>query len=294
MYTGQTTQGLGRLEAHKAKKELWNKAVMFLDDDNGIDRDVLVSLETKTIDYVRKHGSYGADNSAAPSPRLSPYKEPHASILFCMRALGYDLGRVEAMPTTAPRSFTPKKSGHYDKDTGRFTVLAGSMVELSRPVLKNQGAIAARSQLFGEASDCIELADDVEFASPSAAAVFVLGGSQNGWTEWANDAGQTLDYVYSTYTLVAVWRCLRQCPVSSVSQESILPVSPSRDGNLGPLAGLGPWDRSSIDRYFRTIGSETPRSRAIAAVDWPHRALLRISSILSTSITPSCLSPLSI
>ena len=26
--------------------------------------------------------------------------------------------------------------------------------------------------------------------------VFVLGGSQNGWVEWANDAGQTLDEVY--------------------------------------------------------------------------------------------------
>ena len=60
------------------------------------------------------------------------------------------------------------------------------MVELSRPVLKNQGASAARRRLFGEASDRMELADDVEFASPSAAAVFVLGGSQNGWTEWVN------------------------------------------------------------------------------------------------------------
>ena len=40
------------------------------------------------------------------------------------------------------------------------------------------------------------LADDIELSSPSAAAVFVLGGSQNGWTEWVNEQGQTLDYVY--------------------------------------------------------------------------------------------------
>lgn len=33
VYAGQTTQGIARLDAHKAKKEFWNKAVMFLDDD---------------------------------------------------------------------------------------------------------------------------------------------------------------------------------------------------------------------------------------------------------------------
>lgn len=81
VYAGQTTQGLGRLEAHKAKKEFWNKAVMFLDDDNNIDRDVLDSLEAKAIDYVRNHGSYETDNSATPSPRLSPYKEERVEAL---------------------------------------------------------------------------------------------------------------------------------------------------------------------------------------------------------------------
>ena len=206
VYAGQTTQGLARLEAHKAKKEFWNKAVMFLDDDNNIDRDVLDSLEAKAIDYVHNHGSYETDNSATPSPRLSPYKEErveelHASILFRMRALGYDLDRADAMPTTGPALFHTKRtgaraSGRYNKDTGSFTVLAGSEVDLSRAVLKNQGAIAARRQLFGEVSGRVVLADDVEFASPSAAAVFVLGGSRNGWTEWVDDFGQTLDRVY--------------------------------------------------------------------------------------------------
>ena len=40
------------------------------------------------------------------------------------------------------------------------------------------------------------LHDDVTFGSPSSAAVFVLGGSQNGWTEWINNAGETLDAAY--------------------------------------------------------------------------------------------------
>ena len=206
VYAGQTTQGLTRLDAHKAKKEFWNTAVMFLDDDANVDRDVLDALEADAIEYVRSHGSYETENSATPSPRRDPYKEQrvnklHGSILFRMKALGYDLDRTYEGPTSGDGLFHTKKkgvhaTGRYDKNSGRFTVLAGSAVALDRAVIKNRAAVEARAKLFGDAACRAELADDATFPSPSAAAVFVLGGSQNGWTEWVNDAGQTLDEVY--------------------------------------------------------------------------------------------------
>lgn len=107
VYAGQTTQGIARLDAHKAKKEFWNKAVMFLDDDQNISRDALDVLEAKAIDYVRTHGSYETDNSATPKPYVDPYKEEaverlHERILFRMAVLGYDLNRVDQGPAGAP------------------------------------------------------------------------------------------------------------------------------------------------------------------------------------------------
>ena len=206
VYAGQTTQGIARLDAHKAKKEFWNKAVMFLDDDQNISRDALDVLEAKAIDYVRTHGSYETDNSATPKPYVDPYKEEaverlHERILFRMAALGYDLDRVDQGPAGAPAVFHTKKNGirgagRYDKATGHFTVLAGSKVNLSRPVLKNAAVAAARREIFGDSGGIAELAEDLEFPTPSAAAVFVLGGSQNGWTEWVSDDGETLNEVY--------------------------------------------------------------------------------------------------
>ncbi len=206
VYAGQTTQGLMRLEAHKAKKEFWNKAVMFLDEDYNIDRDVLDGLEAKAIDYVRSHGDYETDNAAAPAPSINPYKEQrvqslHNDVLFRMETLGYDLNRTYGGPKGSDALFHTKRngvcaSGRYDKETGRFTVLAGSEVALDRPITKNQSAMAARVQLFGGAVERTALGDDMEFASPSAAAVFVLGGSQNGWTEWVDDNGSTLSDIY--------------------------------------------------------------------------------------------------
>lgn len=206
VYAGQTTQGLGRLDAHKTKKEFWNKAVMFLDNDVSIDRDVLDSLEAKAIDYVRHHGSYETDNENTPIPRMNPYKEQrveglHDSILFRMRVLGYDLDCKEKIPIAVNTVFHTKRNsvcatGRYNQDTGRFMVLSGSEIDLGHAVIKNQGAVAARQHIFGTQTGKMTLTDDVELPSPSAAAVFVLGGSQNGWTEWVNEQGKTLDYVY--------------------------------------------------------------------------------------------------
>ena len=36
----------------------------------------------------------------------------------------------------------------------------------------------------------------VSFVSPSGASNFVLGGSTNGWIEWQDKDGQTLDALY--------------------------------------------------------------------------------------------------
>lgn len=206
VYAGQTTQGITRLEAHKARKEFWNKAVMFLDDDQNISKDALDVLEAKAIDYVCTHGSYETDNSATPKPYIDPYKEEaverlHERILFRMAALGYDLDRIDQGPASASAVFHTKKngirgSGRYDKATGRFTVLAGSKVNLSKPALKNASVAALRREMFGGIAGIADLTEDLEFPTPSAAAVFVLGGSQNGWTEWVNNDGETLNQVY--------------------------------------------------------------------------------------------------
>ena len=206
VYAGQTTQGLARLDAHKSRKEFWNKAVMFLDDESNMDRDVLDALEADAIGYVRTHGSYETDNLGTPQPYVSPYKEQavrrlHKSILFRMAVLGYGLDRTDVAVPAGHALFHTRRSGtavkgRYDERTGSFTVLAGSQIDLSRPVLKNVGATDARRNVFGEESGIAILRDDMVFSSPSSAAVFVLGGSQNGWTEWVNEAGETLDTVY--------------------------------------------------------------------------------------------------
>ncbi len=41
--------------------------------------------------------------------------------------------------------------------------------------------------------------EDFIFGSPSAAAAAVLGRRANGWTEWKNKDGKTIDEIYRVY-----------------------------------------------------------------------------------------------
>lgn len=125
----------------------------------------------------------------------------HEQVLFRMKVLGFDLDRVDAGPEGTSHVFHTSRSGvrgvgHFVKESGRFVVHAGSQVNLGRAIIKNVSAERAREELFGGATGIVTLGEDREFTSPSSAAVFVLGGSQNGWTEWKDDQGNTLDSVY--------------------------------------------------------------------------------------------------
>lgn len=78
---------------------------------------------------------------------------------------------------------------------------------------------------------------------------------------------------------------MRQQRLSSSSHESISSAKGSTSGDSGalPTAG-GLSERSGSLRYFLTVGSETPVSRAIEATVAPFLPSLLISSILSTPI----------
>lgn len=91
-----------------------------------------------------------------------------------------------------------KAYGVYDGD--KFQVLEDSEINLEKSVhLEKYNR--QRKELF-EKGDIVKHGDKyilkvtLEFNTPSGASDFVLGGSTNGWTEWKNKDGKTLDEVY--------------------------------------------------------------------------------------------------
>ncbi len=81
-----------------------------------------------------------------------------------------------------------------------FDVLEGSPVDLRiKPKLDRyerlRQELLASGDLVRDGNEG-RLAKTVSFSTPSGAADFVLGGSNNGWIEWKDGAGQTLDALY--------------------------------------------------------------------------------------------------
>ena len=81
-----------------------------------------------------------------------------------------------------------------------FDVLEGSPVDLQiKPKLDRyerlRQELLASGDLVRDGNEG-RLAKTVSFSTPSGAADFVLGGSNNGWIEWKDSEKQTLDALY--------------------------------------------------------------------------------------------------
>ena len=88
--------------------------------------------------------------------------------------------------------------GVYDGEN--FEVLEGSQIDMSR---KGRSSVVDQQRESAVKNGDIVLKDgkyyltiSMSFTSPSSASCFVLGGSTNGWTEWKDKDGNTLDSVY--------------------------------------------------------------------------------------------------
>ena len=217
VYAGQTVQGIQRLDDHNKRKNWWNKAVMFLAPDAEFSMDVVSGLESIAIRYIKEHGAYEVENTNDPKPYISPYNETfihalHEDILFRMALLGFGLDAVGDDSIVIPGQLFHtyrrgiKGLGRYNAAEGLFDILPGSKVDVgtcagtkrnpNNKIESLRSQLIASGELSMENEGVYELGCTLHFDSPSAAAVFVLGGSCNGWTEWLDESGRTLSFVY--------------------------------------------------------------------------------------------------
>lgn len=208
LYVGQTTQGILRLDDHNAKKDFWNKAILFLSDDiQAFSLDNVSALEKYAIEQARASKRYTVENKVDPKYRIDQYQKPtveqiYEEIAFVMGTFGYQIEDSDDALADVKLFYTSRRGvrarGVYRGET--FDVLEGSPVDLKvRPKLDRYEKM--RKELLAS-GDLVEeggmgrLLKTVPFATPSGAADFVLGGSNNGWIEWKDGDKQTLDALY--------------------------------------------------------------------------------------------------
>ena len=207
IYIGQTRNGVTRLDDHNRSKDFWNKAIMFLADNKTFSLDMISGLEEYAIVKAHEAKRYKVENTVKPKYEIDEYdlpsiEEVYDEIQFIMATLGYKMENAKQTRNEAEIFHTTRNGitayGIYGGD--KFQVLEDSEINFKKTVhlpkynrqreeLLQKGDIALQGDKY-------ILNVILEFNTPSGASDFVLGGSTNGWTEWKNKAGKTLDEIY--------------------------------------------------------------------------------------------------
>ena len=207
IYIGQTRNGVVRLDDHNRSKDFWNKAIMFLADNKTFSLDMISGLEAYAIGKAHDAKRYKVENSVNPKYEIDEYdlpliEEVYEEIQFIMATQGYKMDNSKVTLNEANTLHTTRNGitafGVYDGE--HFEVLEGSEIDMNRKCHSATMEKQRQTALANGNIVCVDgkykLTVSVSFASPSSAGQFVLGGSINGWVEWKDKDGKTLDELY--------------------------------------------------------------------------------------------------
>lgn len=212
MYAGKTENGPERFYDHRQRKDYWDLAILFLAKGPNFGRDVIALLEQMAIEAISASKRYQTDNRVVPIPGGKKSKrivyitqtvdKYFSDIKFIMGALGWSLDVAPELTREDQNNLwrTTRNGivGFMRISGGQYEVLPGSTINMGKEPIQNEMCKRRRMDLKAS-GDMEKIAHDkwrlkkvVEFKSPSSAAVFVLGGSVNGWEEWKNGEGKKL------------------------------------------------------------------------------------------------------
>lgn len=206
IYVGQTRNAILRLDDHNRSKDFWNKAIMFLADNKTFSLDMISGLEKFAIIKAQESKRYKVENTVVPKYEIDEYdmasvEEIYDEIQFIMGTQGYKMDNVKS--STSSDIFHTTRNGIsalgiYDGE--KFQVLEGSQININKPVhlarYNKQRAELLASGEISQVDGKYFLNITIEFNTPSGASDFVLGGSTNGWVEWKNSEGKTLNEIF--------------------------------------------------------------------------------------------------
>ena len=208
IYIGQTRNGATRLDDHNRSKDFWNKAIMFLADNKTFSLDMISGLEAYAIAKAHDAKRYKVENSVNPKYEIEEYdlpliEEVYKEIQFIMATQGYKMQNAKAMLDDTKTLHTTRNGikafGLYNGEN--FEVLEGSEINMDKEVnLKKYNEqrkkLLDNGEIILSSDGKYLLTTTILFNSPSGASDFVIGGSTNGWVEWKNNDGKTLDELY--------------------------------------------------------------------------------------------------
>lgn len=211
VYIGQTGDLRARLVKHNKDKGFWQRALILISRTNSLTQTHALFLEWYCLQMARRAERYSAENGNCgskphtPAPLEADCLEIFETGQTLLATLGYpvfDAVSASASARDADEIFYCKASGADARGLYTpegFVVLKGSTGRRANvPSILGTPAERFREKLLDsgvmrEDGEKVIFDKDHLFNAPSMAAIALTGRSANGWLEWKNKDGVTLD-----------------------------------------------------------------------------------------------------
>ena len=205
-YIGEAENCLVRLKQHNQKKEFWSHAVVLLSKTNSFTKTEVKWLEHFFLKTAKVVDRYILENGTTPSePHISEQKKADLldnfeTIKILLSTLNYPIFDKILRPLKKDFLYCKGKlaSAHGEYSSDGFVVFKGSLANQDETKTLDNGTVEFRQKLLKDEileikNNVLIFKSDYIFTSPSRAASVVLGRRANGWMEWKNKDGKTLD-----------------------------------------------------------------------------------------------------
>jgi len=208
VYIGEAENCYDRLLQHNkdTKKDFWRVAVVFTSKTSSFTKAHGKYLEWFCLSAARDADRYKIDQTTPSKPFVSESMEADLldnvdAIRVLLSTLGFPLLETIQKPKSEKDVLHCKRRDNFGEgeyiDDG-FVVFKGSKASLkespgSHTWIANLRNGLKESGVLKQEGTHLIFQSDYVFHSPSAAAGAVFGSHANGWTEWKNKDGKTLD-----------------------------------------------------------------------------------------------------
>lgn len=205
IYIGEAEVLITRLKQHNASKDFWNSAICFVSEKKNINKAHIKYLENYVCGEAKRINKCELENNINPTQSSLTEQDTDFILSFyddlklLIATLGFPIFEESKKAKTKMYYCKGKEAyakGEYNES--ELVVFKGSTANLEESRTAGSWIIGMRKNLIEKKIlvqkwDIYEFVEDYAFSSPSASAAVILARRANGWIEWKNEDGKTMD-----------------------------------------------------------------------------------------------------
>jgi hypothetical protein len=209
-YIGEAEEVKKRLKQHdSSEKDYWNYAVCFISGKDNLNKAHIKFLESYCHEEADRAKRTELKNNCSPTrSNLSASEKDFAlnfydEIKLILGTLGYPIFENITKAEKEEDVFYCKSKeaearGNLTEEG--FVVYAGSKARIEDVPSLNKGVkeykeALKRNSILKKEGNFLIFSEDIVMSSPSLAGAVILGRPSNGWEDWKNKEGKTLDEI---------------------------------------------------------------------------------------------------